>query len=68
VERLEQDLFRITWWRESGEKVCELARAASLTRRIDVLTIPESGPARLFAAEPYEQTQTANELAATEGR
>jgi hypothetical protein len=41
VERQSADVFRITWWGRSGRRVEELATHESLTRRCDVLTMPD---------------------------
>jgi len=41
VERESQDVFRITWRDFSGRKVEERANREQLTRRCDVLTMPD---------------------------
>lgn len=43
VERKSPDEFLITWWDFTGRCVEELANRAQLSRRCDVLTLPESG-------------------------
>lgn len=43
VERESQDVFRITWRDFSGRKVEERANREQLTRRCDVLTMPDEG-------------------------
>lgn len=43
VERKSPDLFLITWWDHTGDRREELANREQLSRRCDVLTMPDSG-------------------------
>lgn len=44
VERESPDVFRITWWDFSGRKREERATSVQLSRRCDVLTMPDTEP------------------------
>ncbi|HWU69205.1 MAG TPA: hypothetical protein VN046_10030 [Stenotrophobium sp.] len=41
VERVDEDVFRITWWDWRGRRVEEQASKRTLTMRCDVLTCPD---------------------------
>lgn len=43
VERKTPDEFVITWWDFTGRRVEELANREQLSRRCDVLTMPDLG-------------------------